>query len=160
MGHGPLLAARRVGPLCQLADPRAGAPGERRRGGERGELLAGGELARRVGALEERGEAVGERAEQRLGRAAQRAAAVELGGGGERRQQRRDPGRDRAKLAQPPAAGQAGAQVGTGRAELLGARLAVGDPRDQRREPLALGPRLDPLDPGEERLAALGSGSG
>jgi hypothetical protein len=60
-----------------------------------------------VGALGERGQLVGERVEQRLGRPARRPAPVQVGGRGERRQEGGHPGRGGPERAQAPAAGLA-----------------------------------------------------
>jgi hypothetical protein len=73
-----------------------------------------------------------------------------------RRHEAGQAGRRRPVFAQRCLARQASLQVRTDHAHLFRGCLTVCDLRDQRREPLALGARLDPGDALQERAATLG----
>ena len=154
--HRRLLRVLAVA-LRQPLDARAAA-GDRRGGGrDRGQLLAGRQLGRRVGALAEGGCLVVRGAHDRLDQAAQpaRPIAARAGRHERRRHESGDPRRSRPVLAQARAAGEACLEVRPQGGELLGAGLAVGQGGQQRLEALALGARLDPLEPVEEGAPAL-----
>ena len=125
---------------------------ERRRGcRDRHELLPRRELGDRVGALTEQSLCAAEGGLDRVAQPAAVAGRDQRGGRHERRHARRSG----PELAQPRPAGETGAHVRPQQGEVLGARLAVREPRQQRLEPGALGASLDRGEAPQERAPAL-----